>query len=58
MFSSVISGAVCGIGSCLIQVETDVANGLPCLSMVGYPGSEVRDITSPTLIQCKQQEMA
>ena len=43
MFSSVISGAVCGIGSCLIQVETDVANGLPCLSMVGYPGSEVRE---------------
>lgn len=43
MFSTVISGTVYGIYSRLIDVETDVSSGLPCLSMVGYPGSEVRE---------------
>lgn len=43
MFSSITSGAVHGIGSCLIQVEVDVSKGLPCFQMVGLLGSEVRE---------------
>lgn len=43
MFSSVISGTVCGIKSCLIRVEVDVSRGLPCFQMVGLLGSEVKE---------------
>lgn len=43
MFSTITSGAVYGIHSCLIQVEVDVSQGLPCFQIVGLPGSEVRE---------------
>lgn len=43
MFSTITSGAVRGIHSCLIQVEVDVSQGLPCFQIVGLPGSEVRE---------------
>lgn len=43
MFSTITSGAIHGIHSCLIQVEVDVSQGLPCFQIVGLPGSEVRE---------------
>ena len=43
MFSTVISGAVYGIDSCLVHVEADLSSGLPCFIMVGNPGSEVKE---------------
>lgn len=43
MLSTIISGAVYGIHSHLIQVEVDVSQGLPCFQIVGLPGSEVRE---------------
>ncbi|MBR0164937.1 MAG: YifB family Mg chelatase-like AAA ATPase [Lachnospiraceae bacterium] len=43
MFSTVTSGAVCGITSYLMQVETDVSNGLPMFNMVGLLSTEVRE---------------
>ena len=43
MLSTITSGAVYGIHSCLIQVEVDVSQGLPCFQIVGLPGSEVRE---------------
>ncbi len=43
MFSSVISGAVGGISSYLMQVEVDVSDGLPSFSMVGFMSGEVRE---------------
>ena len=43
MFSTVISGALLGIDSTLIRVETDISSGLPGLDMVGYLSSEVRE---------------
>ncbi|MCM1432311.1 MAG: YifB family Mg chelatase-like AAA ATPase [Muribaculaceae bacterium] len=43
MFSTITSGAIQGIRSCLIQVEVDVSQGLPCFQIVGLPGSEVRE---------------
>ena len=35
MFSTILSGAFCGIDSYLVQVEVDVAKGLPCMEMIG-----------------------
>lgn len=43
MLSTIISGAVYGVQSHLIQVEVDVSSGLPCFQIVGLPGSEVRE---------------
>ena len=43
MFSTITSGTLYGIRSCLIQVEVDVSQGLPCFQIVGLPGSEVRE---------------
>lgn len=45
LFSTVTTGMVCGIHSFLVQVEVDTAQGLPCFQMVGYLGSEVKDVT-------------
>ena len=35
MFSRVLSGAFYGIDSYLVQVETDISQGLPCMEMIG-----------------------
>ncbi len=43
MFSTTISGALKGVEGILLQVEVDVANGFPCLEMVGLLGSEVKE---------------
>lgn len=43
MFSKVYSAVICGIQSRIISVETDVADGLPQFSMVGYLASEVKE---------------
>ena len=43
MFSTIASGTICGIKSCLIQVEVDISQGMPCFQIVGLPGSEVRE---------------
>lgn len=43
MLSTITSGAVYGIRSCMIQVEVDVSQGLPCFQIVGLPGSAVRE---------------
>ena len=42
MYSKVISGAVYGVECKLIQVETDVSDGLPSFEMVGLLNSEVK----------------
>ena len=43
MFGTITSGTIHGIRSCMIQVEVDVSQGLPCFQIVGLPGSEVRE---------------
>ncbi|MBO5094150.1 MAG: YifB family Mg chelatase-like AAA ATPase [Lachnospiraceae bacterium] len=35
MFSTILSGAFCGIESYLVSVEVDVSQGLPCMEMIG-----------------------
>lgn len=43
MFSTIVSGAVNGIESYLVKVEVDVSDGLPCIDMVGFLSSEVKE---------------
>lgn len=43
MLSTITSGAVYGMHSCMIQVEVDVSQGLPCFQIVGLPGCAVRE---------------
>ena len=43
MFSTILSGAIFGMHSYLVQVEVDVSQGLPCFAMVGSLGSEVKE---------------
>lgn len=40
MFSTILSGAFCGIDSYLVQVEVDVARGLPCMELIGCLSKE------------------
>ena len=43
MYSSIITGAVHGIDSYLMRVETDISNGLPSFNMVGFMSGEMRE---------------
>ena len=43
MFSTIISGALHGVSAYPVNVEVDIATGLPGFSMVGSLGAEVRE---------------
>ena len=43
MFCSILSAALLGVDSRLVEVEADVSEGLPMFSMVGYLSSQVRE---------------
>ncbi len=43
MYSKITTGALIGIHAIPVTVEADIAAGLPAFSMVGSPGSEVRE---------------
>ena len=43
MYSKTISGALLGVNALIINVEVDISSGLPMFSMVGCPGSEVKE---------------
>ncbi len=43
MFSNILSAAIQGINAQIINVETDMSNGLPMFNIVGSPGPEVRE---------------
>lgn len=43
MYSTILSGAVYGMESYLVQVEVDLSAGLPCFTMVGNLGGEVKE---------------
>ena len=44
MYSAVMTGAVHGIGSYLLRVETNITNGLPAFNMVGFMSGEIRPV--------------
>ena len=43
MYSRVFSGAVYGVHSYILAIETDISRGLPTFSMVGFVGSEIKE---------------
>ncbi|MCL2456937.1 MAG: YifB family Mg chelatase-like AAA ATPase [Defluviitaleaceae bacterium] len=43
MFVRVLSGAVIGVESCAVDVEVDIASGLPAFDIVGLPDSAVKE---------------
>ena len=43
MYSSIETCAVFGLNACLLEVETNIADGLPGFTMVGFLGSEVKE---------------
>lgn len=43
MFSTITTGALLGVEAYLVNVEVDIAGGLPSFSMVGLLGGEVRE---------------
>ncbi len=53
MFSKAYSGSLTGLEATLIQVEVDVTDGLPQISMVGYLASEVKEARERVRIALK-----
>ncbi|MDO4167488.1 MAG: YifB family Mg chelatase-like AAA ATPase [Eubacteriales bacterium] len=53
MFSESFCAAIQGIDGCIIQVEADVSDGLPCFSLVGYLASEVKEAKERVRIAIK-----
>ncbi|MBD3379424.1 MAG: YifB family Mg chelatase-like AAA ATPase [Candidatus Omnitrophica bacterium] len=43
MLSKIYSSCVIGINAYAIEVEVDVANGMPCFSVVGLPDTSIRE---------------
>ena len=43
MLARVTSGAVLGVDAFLVDVEVDIASGLPCMNVVGLPDGAVRE---------------
>ena len=43
MYSSIMSGALRGLDSYVVNVEVDISSGMPAFDMVGFLGSEVRE---------------
>ena len=50
MYSAVMTGAVHGISSYLLRVETNISNGLPAFNMVGFMSGEVVEIGAGTCV--------
>ncbi len=43
MFSCVVTGAIRGVESYMLRIETDISDGLPMFSMVGFVSAQVRE---------------
>ena len=43
MYSEAYSAVIRGIEGCMVHVETDVSDGLPCFLLVGFLSSEVKE---------------
>lgn len=53
MVNSVLTGAVFGVEGYLVKVEVDMSEGLPCIDMVGYLGSEVKEAANRVRVALK-----
>lgn len=43
MFSRILSSAVCGVDGTIISVESDISEGLPTFTLVGYLAASVKE---------------
>lgn len=53
MYSLSYCAAIRGIEGCMIQVEADISDGLPCFSLVGFLSSEVKEARERVQIAMK-----
>ena len=53
MVHSVLTGGVFGVEGYPVVVEVDVSEGLPCIDMVGYLGSEVKEAAGRVRVALK-----
>lgn len=53
MFSTVISGGLCGMETYRVSVEVDISTGLPIFNMVGLLSGEVREAKERVLVALK-----
>lgn len=53
MVHSVLTGAVFGVEGYPVKVEVDMSEGLPCIDMVGYLGSEVKEASDRVRVALK-----
>lgn len=53
MVNSVLTGAVFGVEGYPVKVEVDMSEGLPCIDMVGYLGSEVKEAANRVRVALK-----
>lgn len=58
MYSTTISAAICGLEVVTVQVEVDMAQGLPGFMMVGYLGSEVKEAGERVRVALKNSGIA
>jgi len=57
LYSIVTTAIVQGIKSVPVYVEADVSDGMPIFEMVGFLSSEVKDITTISLIQSNDRKV-
>ena len=55
MFSSVYSGAVLGVHSYILQIETDISDGLPTFTMVGFLSAQVKEAGERVRVALRSQ---
>lgn len=53
MYSEAYSAIIQGIEGCMIHVEADVSDGLPCFLLVGYLSSEVKEARERVCVALK-----
>lgn len=53
MYSNISSGALLGVNAVIVNVEVDISAGLPSFTMVGCPGSEVKESKDRVLAALK-----
>ena len=58
MFSTIYSGALCGVRAYLVSVEVDIAKGLPSFSMVGSLSCETRESRERVCVALKNAGFA
>ncbi|MBQ7934632.1 MAG: YifB family Mg chelatase-like AAA ATPase [Lachnospiraceae bacterium] len=57
MYSVITSGAVLGVKAYFVNVEVDVANGLPAFHMVGSLSNETRESRERVMVALKNKEL-